>query len=157
MLEFSLPQLQQQRQYTSQQLSGNEPRWPEGIACANSRIYVAWSTYGYISAAPLAALQVEDAMSAAEAETEGAEGPAAPTLRFEGLPYGKAGGTASWGLRLGPDGALYAACEYAFAGRGASYCHSDGRDVGYGGGYVARLDLKDHGETFGWPHIFLPH
>lgn len=137
MLEYSLPDLALRRRLTSRQLTGRPLAEPEGLVCANGCLYVAWLQDVAVSATPLEALEVAAA----------AHGPAPPRQRVVRGPPGQAQWI-FWGMRPGPDGALYVAANppYAHATEAGAYGDLPPET---GRGFVARLALNAQGELGG--------
>lgn len=131
---FSLPDLRFLARWNSETLADDaQAGAPEGVVVAHGHLYVA---YDKISAAPLAALPI----GALEPEQQQHhQQQLAPLVSWSEPPDD----WVFWGMQLGPDGALYAACNPPYYS--ATYGDVPEEPCL---GFVARLAPDKHG---GWP------
>lgn len=150
-LEYSLPDLSLLRRLSGRQLAGDgSAEEPEGLVCAHGSLYVAWLDSMAVSATPLEALPPAEGCSAGApqpATAAGAAGranePAAGTRqRTLRRPPGQAQWV-MWGMRRGPDGALYVSCNAPYASEAQGYSNLPPE---LGRGFVARLAINDRSE-----------
>lgn len=155
MLEYSLPDLGVRRRLCGRQLAGQAGmEEPEGLVCTRDSLYVAWLDSMAVSATPLEALPPTGEGAADAAGPPGAAGAAGPAAepaweqsagarqRMMRRPPGQAQWV-MWGMRQGPDGALYVSCNPPYASEAQRYSDPPPEP---GRGFVARLALGERGE-----------
>lgn len=159
-LEYSLPDLVLRRCMSGQQLTGGGgAEEPEGLVCAEGSLYVAWLDSMAVSSTPLEALppagqgaagalapaNTAAPSAAPEAAPEGRSPLAGGRQRMQRRPPGRAQWV-MWGMRRGPDGALYVSCNPPYFVEGQRYSDVP---AAAGRGFVACLALGEGGELRG--------
>lgn len=141
-LEYSLPDLVLRRCMSGRQLTGGGgAEEPEGLVCAEGSLYVAWLDSMAVSSTPLEALPPAG---------QGAAGAlAGGRQRMQRRPPGRALWV-MWGMRRGPDGALYVSCNPPYFVEGQRYSDVP---AAAGRGFVACLALGEGGELVPAPDV----